>query len=158
MRSRISRLVRSIGRRHLQFAALAFGAVAFAACSARSLGVEPATSPPATATAVATVPRSPGEGERLFKLRCGMCHAVERGKASLVGPTLSGVVGRPAGSVGAFAYSKALREFGQAWTEANLDRFLQNPSAWVAGNRMAFAGMGDASQRQAIIEYLKANP
>jgi len=95
-----------------------------------------------------------GGGERLFALRCGICHSVEPGQQSPVGPSLAGVVGRRAGSLKPFPYSAAMKSLNLAWTGAALDQFLQNPAAMVPGTRMAFAGLKDAGQRQAIIEYL----
>jgi cytochrome c len=41
------------------------------------------------------------------------------------------------------------------WNEANLDRWLENPSAVVLGNAMAFAGIASAADRAALITYIK---
>jgi len=48
-----------------------------------------------SATALAA---DPAAGEKIFKAQCGICHAVAAGQ-NRIGPTLFGVVGRPAGSV-----------------------------------------------------------
>ena len=95
------------------------------------------------------------EGEKLFKVRCAMCHSVEPGKPSVVGPSLAGIIGKQAGFVEGFAYSRAMRAYGKKWTTENLDEFLEKPLELVPGNRMAFGGMSNAEQRKLIIEYLE---
>lgn len=94
------------------------------------------------------------EGAKLFKLKCATCHSVERGKASVVGPTLFDLIDRPAGALKGFAYSNAMKTYGDKWTKENLDNFLKQPSAWVPRNRMAFAGLSNDNQRKLIIEYI----
>ena len=95
------------------------------------------------------------EGEKLFRLRCGVCHSVEPGQPSVVGPPLAGVFGRAAGSVEGFAYSRAMQDYGEIWTAENMNEFLEKPAALVPGNRMAFAALSNAEQRKLIIEYLE---
>jgi cytochrome c len=94
------------------------------------------------------------EGEKLFNTRCAICHAVDVNKTSVIGPHLAGVSGRPAGTLEAFAYSSAMKTYALNWNDENLNSFLKNPALLVPGNRMAFAGLGKAEQRQHIIEYL----
>jgi len=84
---------------------------------------------------------------------CRACHSVEKGKAGL-GPSLYGVVGRKAGSVPGFTYSKALAGSGITWDAAALDAYMAAPQAKVPGNRMPYGGLKDATKRQAIITYL----
>jgi cytochrome c len=85
---------------------------------------------------------------------CRACHSVEKGKAGM-GPSLYGVVGRKAGSVPGFSYSKAMTASGITWDGAALDAFMAAPQAKVPGTRMPYGGLKDAAKRQAIIEYLK---
>lgn len=75
------------------------------------------------------------------------------------GPTLRGVVGRPAVSVEGYSYSKAMLGTlkGTVWTEDNLDRWITNTQAWAPGSFM-FYKQPDADARRKIILYLKANP
>ena len=106
--------------------------------------------------AVTEVTRSAinSEGEKLFRLRCGVCHSMEPGQPSVVGPPLAGIFGRVAGSVEGFAYSRAMQAYGKEWTAENLNEFLEKPYELVPGNRMAFAGLSNARQRELIIEYM----
>lgn len=94
----------------------------------------------------------PATGQSVFKT-CAACHAVEPGKKKL-GPSLHGVVGRKAGSVAGFNYSKAMKNAGHVWSEANLDAYLTNPRKFVPGNRMPFPGLKDAGKRADVIAYL----
>src|SRR5580658_11079060 len=71
-----------------------------------------------------------------------------------LGPKHRGVVGRHAGSVADYAYSPALKNSGLTWDEANLDRWLSNPSALVPGTKMFFK-IDDPQARADIIAYLQ---
>ncbi|TIO09901.1 c-type cytochrome [Mesorhizobium sp.] len=93
------------------------------------------------------------DGERLFRQRCGTCHSLEPGQ-NRVGPHLSGVIGRMAGSVEDGRYSAALRESGIVWDSQSLDAFLAAPRQRVPGTSMT-VGVPNAAQRAAIIVYLE---
>jgi len=75
------------------------------------------------------------------------------------GPNLRGIVGRPAGSVEGFQYSKTMMATlkGMEWTEAALNVWITNPQAWVPGVYMYYK-QKDPEIRRKIILYLKANP
>ena len=87
---------------------------------------------------------------------CAACHSTD-GSTS-VGPSLKGVYGRKAGSLGGFAYSRAMRNSGGAWNENSLDAFLAEPQKAIPGNTMPFGGISDAKQRAEIVDYLKTLP
>jgi cytochrome c len=91
-------------------------------------------------------------GSDLFEESCSGCHVPAGGGQ---GPSLTGVVGRRAGSVTGFDYSPALKASGIVWTNANLDRFLTDPGKMVPGTAMPIH-VTDAAQRAAIIGYLAA--
>ena len=67
--------------------------------------------------------------------QCAACHAIEEG-VNRVGPSLYGVMGREAGSVEGFAYSDAMKNSGVTWDEETLSAFLEDPRAYIPGNRM----------------------
>lgn len=95
-------------------------------------------------------------GEDLFG-RCAVCHSVEPGKHKL-GPSLAGLVGRPAASSEGFSYSPAMQSHGEAgviWTPEELHAFLADPRGVVPRTRMAFSGLKDEGDRADVIEYLK---
>ncbi len=92
-------------------------------------------------------------GERLA-MQCRACHALEKNGPTLLGPTLYGVFGRDAGSLPGFDYSPVLASATFVWTPAALDAWLAAPSRFLPGNRMAFAGIQNDVDRDALIAYL----
>lgn len=101
----------------------------------------------------AAVSAQQADGERLFRQRCGTCHAMDPGQ-NRVGPHLSGVIGRQAGSVEGARYSDAMRGLGIVWDSQSLDTFLAGPRQMVPGTSM-MVGIPNAAQRAAIITYLE---
>jgi len=94
----------------------------------------------------------PVHGKAVFA-RCAACHSVVVGQSRL-GPTLAGVVGRPAATVPGFRYSPAMQKSKLVWTRETLDRYLAAPATVVTGTFMAFPGMRDARDRADLIAYL----
>ncbi len=92
-------------------------------------------------------------GERVF-MRCQQCHTLEAG-INRTGPSLHGIVGRPAASVTGFNYSPAMTSSGLTWDPDTLFRYLENPRSTVPGSRMIFAGIADPQQRADLIAYLE---
>ena len=80
------------------------------------------------AAGVAAQAADAAAGEAVFKSQCSICHSVQAGR-NQVGPSLAGIVGRPAGQVANFHYSPANKNSGLTWDQATLDRYLTNPSA-----------------------------
>jgi cytochrome c len=97
----------------------------------------------------------PKRGAQVFQA-CAACHSVERGE-HLTGPSLSGILGRKAGTAEGFLrYSDAMKRSGVVWSEANLDKWLADPSQFVVGTSMTFAGLQKSKDREDLIAYLKA--
>lgn len=92
-------------------------------------------------------------GKKVFN-KCKACHALEAGKKK-VGPSLHGILGRPAGGMEGFKYSKAMMESGVEWTEENLDKYLTKPKEFIPGNKMIFPGLKKEQQRADVIAYIK---
>jgi len=90
-------------------------------------------------------------GEEIYNSRCVACHSPD---ANRVGPKHRGVVGRTAGKVPDFNYSKAVKSSGVVWSEETLDKWLTNPQAFIPGQRMNFK-VNDPADRADLIAYLK---
>ncbi len=93
-------------------------------------------------------------GKLLF-LRCASCHDISGTPSQKIGPNLKGVVGRPSGSLPGYQYSAAMQKAHLVWDAPTLDRWLTNPNALVPGTAMAFAGLPNEADRQAVIAYLR---
>jgi cytochrome c len=103
---------------------------------------------------VAAAAESSGRGKILF-LRCASCHDISTTPSPKIGPNLRGVFGRPVASLEGYKYSQALKSQNFVWDSAHLDAWLTNPNAVAPGTVMAFAGISEAADRQAIITYLE---
>lgn len=126
----------------------------------------PAAQPPAAAgpsaeaiaAAVAALPAPYNEanyeaGRRVFA-QCRSCHTIEAGGPNRVGPNLHGVFGREIGTMANFNYSPAVQQADFVWDAERLDHWLDNPQTFLPGNRMAFAGVRNETQRRDLIAYL----
>ena len=72
------------------------------------------------------------------------------------GPTLAGVIGRPAGTVSGYNYSRAFQEIlrGVVWKRQTLDRWMTDSQLWVPSSIM-FYKQPDPAVRAKIIDYLE---
>lgn len=97
-------------------------------------------------------------GERAFAY-CYSCHSVDPGeKATLSGPNLAGVIGRPVASQPGFEYSSALKSFapGRVWTPELILQFIRDPEALVPGTSMQPPpGPRTRQERSALVDYLR---
>ena len=93
------------------------------------------------------------KGESSAK-KCAACHTFGKGEPNRVGPNLYGVVGRPKGTEGGFAYSDAMKKKGGNWTIDDLNAFLAAPQKFVPGTKMSFAGLPRGAERADVIAYL----
>jgi cytochrome c len=105
------------------------------------------------ATGVARADGDAARGEKRFD-ECATCHSLKEG-VNGVGPSLHAVLGRKAGSLDDFRYSPAMKRSGLTWTPQALATFIADPQKAVPNNRMPFAGMPDAAERDDLIAYLE---
>ena len=94
-------------------------------------------------------------GHKLFNDHCAICHTLKRGQPFLFGPSLNGVVGRPAGSVAGFPYSDALKKSGLVWTEDNLRKWIADSARTVPHTLMEHVSVSDPAEQIYVVEYLK---
>ena len=92
-------------------------------------------------------------GRQLFLHHCSACHSLDSSKNAF-GPSLIGVLGRPAGSVPRFAYSKAMQNADLTWTEDNLRKWISNNEALVPGTRMRHVGISDPAEQDYLVSFL----
>ena len=89
-------------------------------------------------------------GEALYE-GCQDCHSLDKND---VGPRHRGVFGRKAGSIADYHYSEGLRQSGIVWDEANLDKWLTDPQAFIPDAKM-FYHLSEAQDRADVIAFLK---
>lgn len=92
------------------------------------------------------------KGKAVFE-QCAACHSLD-GTGDYDGPTLKGVIGRRAGSLEDYRYSAAMKRSDVVWDAATIDKYVADPQAFIPGNRMAFAGISDKTQREDLIAFL----
>lgn len=104
-------------------------------------------------------------GESVFR-KCVACHEVGEDARNRVGPALSDVVGRTAGTAADYRYSKymmAAGEQGLVWDATNLFEYLADPSGYLkqvlddprAKAKMTFR-LRDEDERRNVIAYLES--
>ena len=94
-------------------------------------------------------------GEKVFK-KCSACHMVASDGKNMIGPNLWSVIGRTAGSVSDYKYSKAMIAYGKEWTFEEMNSYLIKPQAYVKGTKMAFAGLRKEKDRASVILYMNS--
>ena len=111
------------------------------------------------------------KGKKVFK-KCMACHKVGEGAKNGVGPVLTGVIGRKAGTFPKFKYSKLMKqasEAGLVWDEALLDKYLDKKGVNKTlkdfvkekggkpkgRGKMTFPGLKKPADRANVIAYLK---
>ena len=97
----------------------------------------------------------PVKGKKVFK-KCVACHSLKEGK-NKIGPSLYKLLGRKAGSVEGYKYSKAMKNSGVVWDEESLDKFLTKPRKFIPKTKMSFRGIKKKSLRDDLISFFKNN-
>jgi cytochrome c len=120
--------------KHLSFAAAAISGVLVAMGSAAAQDV--------------------AAGEKSWA-KCRACHQVGETAKNAVGPQLNGLFGRVAGTVEGYNYSPANKASGVTWTEEIFAKYIQDPRAFMPGNKMAFAGIKNEKEIADLTAFLK---
>lgn len=88
--------------------------------------------------------------------KCQSCHSLT---ANGTGPNLTGVVGRKPGTEAGFAYSDAMKAFGDktpVWDYDHLYEFIKGPQAYLNGTKMTFVGLKAPEDRINVIAFLRS--
>jgi cytochrome c len=93
-------------------------------------------------------------GEKTFNA-CRACHQIGDHAVNSIGPVLTGVVGRKAGSAPGYNYSDANKNSGITWNEASFKEYINDPKAKIPGTKMIFAGIKNDKEVDDLWAYLK---
>lgn len=104
---------------------------------------------------LAQQPASDDAAQQAFNKSCRTCHSVKEDDNRL-GPNLSKIVGRKAGSLPNYNYSPSMKEAGFSWDQDKLTRFMIKPDKVVSGNKMQPYGGVSAEEASKIVAYLQA--
>ena len=99
---------------------------------------------------------SVADGKKIFK-KCAACHSITKGGGNKIGPALWGVLGRKAGSISDYKYSKAMAAYAKQWSLEEMNGFLIKPKDWIKGTKMSFIGLKKDTDRAAVILYMNQN-
>ena len=95
------------------------------------------------------------ERGEILALSCRVCHTFGLGEDQMVGPNLYGLFQRASvASVEGFEYSDAFLEADFLWNPSTLDMWLADPSGFLPGSNMRFAGFSAGEDRADLIAYL----
>lgn len=95
-------------------------------------------------------------GERQFKRKCSICHALTKGTARKAGPTLYNLFGRRAGTVTDYTYSDVLKKSEIVWSAESInDLFDMGPDHFVPGSKMPMQRIAEQQDRDDLIDYLR---
>ena len=107
---------------------------------------------PAAAVTTAALAGDVKAGKKVFK-KCKACHKMKAGKNG-VGPHLVGVIGREAGAVEGFKYSKAMAGSGLVWDAETLTGLLTKPKKYLKGTKMTFNGLKKPADIENVLAYI----
>ena len=94
-------------------------------------------------------------GEKVFK-KCSACHMIASDGKNMIGPNLWNVIGRKAGSVSDYKYSKAMVTYAKKWSFEEMNSYLIKPQKHIKGTKMAFAGLRKEKDRASVILYMNS--
>ena len=97
-------------------------------------------------------------GQGVFR-QCSSCHQVGDNARNASGPQLNGILGRTIGSADGFRYSNVMSDAGAAgdvWDAETLSAFLMDPRGAMKGTKMAFRGLQNPEDVEALLAYLES--
>ena len=133
--------------------------------AAKAAAEQAAKAEPAQVAASAAPAGDPESGKKVFR-KCAACHVIDSA-ANKLGPSLKGILGRTAGSVDGFKYSKAFQaanDMGLKWTDDAVKAFVADPKDFVKDKigadkgrtRMAFPGLRKEQDVEDLLAFMKA--
>ena len=107
----------------------------------------------ATAAASGALAQDADAGKTSFN-KCLACHAIGENAKNKVGPVLNGLDGRKSGTVEGYNYSDANKNSGITWNKETFLEYIREPKAKIPGTKMAFAGIKNENEANALWAYI----
>ena len=92
-------------------------------------------------------------GGDVFDTYCSDCHSLSAKGTNRKGPTLYRVMGRRAGIIGGYSYSKGMAKSGIVWNPTTLNAYLANPRGMIPDGKMK-KGLAKPADRANVITFL----
>ena len=87
---------------------------------------------------------------------CVACHTLTPDEGNRAGPTLHGIFGRRIASLPGYNFSEPLKKMSIVWTPETVAKLFEvGPMAYTPGTKMPEQTIGNAEDRQALVEFLK---
>ena len=103
-------------------------------------------------TQSATAGPDTGAGQEIYQAQCSACHSNQPG-VNGIGPSLSGLPDRKAGTLPGFGYTPALQGAGLTWDRETFGKFLADPTKLVPGTAMTVT-VAEEAGRANLFAYL----
>jgi cytochrome c len=126
------------------------------AVAAEDLGAAPAAPEPPIDWGT-ELPKADVNAGKEVATKCQACHNLDQNGPNMTGPNLWGVLGRQPGTHPGFAYSDAMKAFGQTqkiWDFQHVNAFITGPQAYLDGTKMNFVGLKQRQDRINVLAYL----
>ena len=95
-------------------------------------------------------------GEKQFARKCSVCHTLIANGKKRAGPTLYKIIGRKAGTLSGYKYSKALIKSDIIWNENTINElFDKGPDKVTPGTKMPIQKMKRYEDRKDLVMFLK---
>jgi cytochrome c len=88
--------------------------------------------------------------------KCLACHAIGENAKNKVGPVLNGLDGRKSGTVEGYSYSEANKNSGITWNKETFLEYIRDPKGKIPGTKMAFAGIKNENEANALWAYISS--
>jgi cytochrome c len=94
-------------------------------------------------------------GRQLYDRHCRTCHGGTGRADAPIGPSLSGIVGKKAGTTAAGIHSRAAIDSGIVWDRESLRRFVSAPQREIPGSIMPVT-VADPAELERLLDYLES--
>lgn len=94
-------------------------------------------------------------GAEIFKA-CIACHTLSENDGNRAGPSLHRIMGRKIATAPGYAFTPALKNLDIVWSRETVARLFEiGPAAYTPGTKMPEQTIGNAADREALVDFLE---